>query len=294
MLKPFGGAPFLGAVFALAFTGHARADQFIVADETYTHSAQTTSDSHYRVAPKAGTPADWTKPTDYAKGSAHVLLEVKTKPSDTPTKFQICFEGTPTYACTDQSPTYTKPGKYEWTTPFARFYQGDGMQMNWANGVTKVALILKDDKNNKPQGDPKFVPTDLHVEVAIVSADDSYHPPAASTDAGTQDAGTGDAGAKDGGAMDAGTKDAGASSDGSTGAAPRDASVATRDAGMRPTTDAAARDAGTEVTVEENPASAGEGGSSGCALGTRGGASWLLSALLALGLRRRRATNRPR
>jgi hypothetical protein len=38
-------------------------------------------------------------------------------------------------------------------------------------------LILKDTNNNKPQGDPKYVPTDLHVEVTAVREGATYQPP---------------------------------------------------------------------------------------------------------------------
>jgi MYXO-CTERM domain-containing protein len=181
-----------------------------------------------------------------------VLLEVKTKPGATPTKFQICFEGTPSYACTDQSPTYTAPGTYQWTTPFSNFYFGG--DVDWSKGINKVALILKDTNNNKPQGDPKYVPTDLHVEVAIVSPGASYVPPAP-RDAGVAfDAGTGsDAGAP---RLDAGSggparpiADAGRDQDaGSTAldAAIRDAGTAAVDGSSRPPDEGEDGDAGTD------------------------------------------------
>lgn len=170
------------------FVSSARAEQFIVTDVSYTHSKDTTSDSHYRVAPQSGSPTNWKSPVDYASGSVHVLLEVKTKPAgDTPTKFQICFEGSPGYGCTDQSPTYTKTGTYEWTTKFSAFYLGNGGP-DWGKGVSKVALILKDTANNKPQGDPKYVPTDLRVQVAVISAGASFAPPVEPRDAGSGDA----------------------------------------------------------------------------------------------------------
>jgi hypothetical protein len=179
-LPMFGALPGVLTFFAAITVAHA--DQVVVTDVTYTHSADTTSDSHYHMNPRAGTPSNWTSPVDYIKGSVHILLEVKTKPAgDTPTKFQICFEGTPSYGCTTQSPTYTKPGKYEWTSTFASdkgfYYGGD---VDWSKGVNQIALILKDTMNNKPAGDPKYMPTDLHVEVALLSEGASYvAPPAA-------------------------------------------------------------------------------------------------------------------
>ena len=67
----------------------ALADQFVVVDSTWDHTPDL-ADSHYRVVPTAATPADWKSPIDYASGMAHVRLEVFTKPTDTPTKFQAC------------------------------------------------------------------------------------------------------------------------------------------------------------------------------------------------------------
>ena len=69
---------------ALAASATARAEQFVVAEATYTHSAQTTKDSHYFVDPTDETPPNWASPVDYANGSVHVRLEVKTKPSAMP------------------------------------------------------------------------------------------------------------------------------------------------------------------------------------------------------------------
>lgn len=208
------------------FVSTARAEQFIVTDVSYTHSKDTTSDSHYRVAPQTGSPSNWKSPIDYTAGSVHVLLEVKTKPAgDTPTKFQICFEGSPGYGCTDQSPTYTKTGTYEWTTKFSAFYLGNGGP-DWSKGVSKVALILKDTANNKPQGDPKYVPTDLRVQVAVISGGASFAPPVEPRDAGSGDAAQRPL-PRDGGST--------TSVDASTGAAqpPRDAATSTGSTGAR-------------------------------------------------------------
>jgi hypothetical protein len=71
----------------------ARAEQVVLVDVTYDHSAETTKDSHYRLKPPAAAPRNWRAPVDYASGTAHVHLEVMTKPSTAGTKFQICFTG---------------------------------------------------------------------------------------------------------------------------------------------------------------------------------------------------------
>jgi hypothetical protein len=153
----------------------ARADQVVVADVTYTHSADNTDDSHYRIDPKMGSPADWSSPVDFTKGSVHILVEVKTKPGATPTKFQVCFEGDPTYACTDQSPTYTETGEQEWNSPFSRFWVPANATMNWKNGIDKIALILKD-TNNMPREEADYLPTELRVEIALLTQGETYTP----------------------------------------------------------------------------------------------------------------------
>jgi MYXO-CTERM domain-containing protein len=241
----------------LVCAASARAEQFVVTDVSYTHTGETTSDSHYRVNPAAGTPSNWQSPINYGTGSAHVRLEVKTKPGATPTKFQVCFEANPSYACTNQSPTYTTTGTYEWTTPFADFYYGG--TVNWNEGVDQVALILKDTNNNKPQANPMYVPTDLRVVVTIISPGASFVPP---VDAGTaQDAGARDAGADAGTARpigDAG-RDAGLDAGGSD--------AGQRDAGGSSTT----ADTGSAPAQGESDSGSG-GGSSEPAPGATGGA----------------------
>ena len=186
----------------------ARADQFVVVDSTWEHTPDL-ADSHYRVPPLAGTPADWKSPVDYASGKAYVHLEVFTKPTDQPTKFQVCFEATPTYACTDQSPTYTTVGVVDWETPFSNFWSPPGESVDWSLGTKKIAIILKDTKNGKPSADnvgadtaALYTPTKVHMVVTIVAPGSTYVPPMdmdggppISTDAGLDgDSGPADAG----------------------------------------------------------------------------------------------------
>jgi len=278
----------------------AQAEQFIVTDVSYTHSKDTTTDSHYRVAPLPGSPSNWKSPVDYAAGSVRVSLEVKTKPTDTATKFQICFEGSPGYGCTDQSPTYTKTGTYEWTTKFSSFYLGNGGP-DWSKGVSKVALILKDTNNNKPQGDAKYVPTDLHVQVAILSSGATFAPPVQPI----KDAGVGDPPARP--IAPPIVPDAGASTDAGAGAPqpPRDAATGTGGGSKDAATSLPAKDSGSSTSADDAGKDAGgaraDAGSAsapkpakdeGCSVGARslsGGAPLVLSlAMLAVASRRRR------
>ena len=208
----------LTVVFAATL---AHAEQVVVTDVTYTHSATTTSDSHYRVNPLPGTPSNWEAPVDYTRGTAVVRLEVFTKPTATPTRFQICFEATPNYACTDQAPAYTTTGVYTWTTKFVNFYQYS--LVDWSQGTRKLALILKDTHNVKPapenvgaDASALYMPTDLRVTVTLVSEGATYVFDAgvdagSEVDAGMPDVGPVDAGVPDAGAPDAGPVDAGSS-----------------------------------------------------------------------------------
>lgn len=180
----------------LASVAHAK--QFVVADATYTHSAQTTTDSHYKVDPTPETPADWANPVDYATGSVHVRLEVKTKPSDAPTRFQICFEMKVNYSCTDQVKAYTAPGVYEWDTDVQAGYRPG--PVDFSQGILRTALILKDTNNVKPSPEnvgaataALYLPSDLRVTVTVVSAGSEYEPPTDPTSSGGSGGGGGSA-----------------------------------------------------------------------------------------------------
>ncbi|MCY1066066.1 MYXO-CTERM sorting domain-containing protein [Nannocystis sp. RBIL2] len=173
----------LGAFVALA-GWEARAGQLVVMDETWVH-APDLADSHYRVTPMMGVPDDWTSPVDWTQGSVWVHLEVLTKPTAQETKFQVCFEANPTYACTLQSPTYTEVGVYEWESTFAQFWSPPNEFVDWKQGVNKFACILKDTMNGKPSADnvgPEtaalYMPTEVRMVITLVEPGSTYEPPA--------------------------------------------------------------------------------------------------------------------
>jgi hypothetical protein len=270
------------ALFALAlFTpAGAAAEQLTIVDVQYEHSATTTSDSHYRIDPSAQTPPDLTGPIDYADGSVHLRLEVLTKPDGgAPTKFQVCFEATPTYACTDQSPTYTNVGTIEWDSPFSRFWSPG--QVDWSQGLGRVAIILKDDANNKPAGDPRYMPSQVHLTLTLVSAGSTYERMPAEVDAGVSVVDAGSAIPSDAGAM-AGV-DAGPSRPHSG------AATLPRDAGMNIGTDAA-------LGSPPNLPSAASLSGQTCSSSTAGPSGWLplvfVLMTFARGSRRRRVSSR--
>lgn len=252
------------------WSGAAFADQFVVVDSTWEHTPDL-ADSHYRVAPLPGSPSDWRKPVDYASGTAHVHLEVSTKPTDQPTKFQVCFEATPTYACTDQSPTYTTVGVIDWETPFSNFWSPAGTSVDWTLGTKKIAIILKDTKNGKPSADnvgaqtaALYTPTQVRMVVTIVAPGSTYVPPPPPM----VDAGPGD--------TDGGAGGAGGSGSTSTGPAIQDAGD-TLDAGVE-------ADGGTSP----DPDKSDSGCSVGPDLGSTRNVAWLALAVVAAGLTRLR------
>lgn len=210
------------AVAGVAGSVHTvRAEQLVIADVTYTHSAETTSDSHYYVPPLPGTPADWTSPVDWTKGSVHLRLEVKTKPTATPTRYQVCFDVKPNYGCTWQIEPYTTTGVYDLTTPFASIWYPTP-EFDWSQGVRVLSLILKDVDNNKPQGDPLYVPTELRVEVTLLSEGAVYVPPPR-PDGGTTP--SPEAGVEAGTPPDSGVPPPDARAPSADAAPPRDSSV---------------------------------------------------------------------
>jgi hypothetical protein len=200
----------------------ASAEQFVVADVAYTHSAETTTDSHYYADPTPETPANWSSPVDYANGSVHVRLEVKTKPSETPTRYQICFEMSQNYCCTEQAPPYTEPGIYEWDTNVVDMWRPGAV--DFTQGILRSALILKDTANAKPapenvgeETSKLFMPTDLSVTVTVVRAGDTFVPPEVPQVPGGGSGGGG-AGGMAGGGMSAGGTGTGGAPGGSGGA----------------------------------------------------------------------------
>ncbi|WAS92312.1 MYXO-CTERM sorting domain-containing protein [Nannocystis punicea] len=171
-------------LFVAAAGWEARAGQLVVMDETWVH-APDLADSHYRVTPMMGVPEDWTSPIDWTQGSVWVHLEVLTKPTTQETRFQVCFEANPTYACTLQSPTYTEVGVYEWESTFAQFWSPPNEFVDWTQGVNKFACILKDTMNGKPSADnvgPEtaalYMPTEVRMVITLVEPGSTYEPPA--------------------------------------------------------------------------------------------------------------------
>ena len=276
----------LGAALVLGLPiAEASADQIVVFDQTYVH-APDLPDSHFRMPAAEGTPEDWVSPVDWSAGSAWVHLEVMTKPTEQETKFQVCFEATPTYGCTYQSPTYTEVGVYEWETPFDAFWSPPGTAVDWTQGVNQIACILKDTMNGKPSADnvgdeiaALYMPTDVRIVVTLVEAGSVYEPPEP-LDAGTGSSGGSDdeggsTGAGDdaqGDATGAATSDEGESSAG----AGEDGPVPGDDGTMPPSTGDTTT-AGADTTGSGSAQDEGDASGCACTAAPRAGAPWWLA-----------------
>lgn len=282
---------------ALGAAAPAGAEQFVVAEATYTHSAETTKDSHYFVPPTPETPANWESPVDYAHGSVHVRLEVKTKPSAEPTRYQICFEMKQNYCCTNQAPPYTAPGIYEWDTDVEDLWRPG--PVDFAQGIVRNALILKDTENVKPapenvgeETSKLYMPSDLSVTVTVVSAGSEFMPPdEPMPGGGSGGGGAGGTAGTGGGVAGSGGEPAlggGANGGGGMPVVTPEPTAGAAPSGTMPSAGAAGATGMLPATV-----SATDGG--GCSFSARAGSIplGLLALLGALALGTRRAQRRP-
>ena len=199
----------LTACLALGVSSAKAQDQYVFLDIEWEHTADI-ADSHYVPALPHDMPTNWVSPVDYAAGTAHMWLEVRSKPTDAPTKVQVCYIGSPSYSCDYQSDAFTTTGVFEWSDPFSGFWSPD--YTDWSMAPRQVTVIVKDDKNNKPSADnvgateaARYFPLTLRLVVTFVPPGATYVPPTAH--AGASDASMADAAS----AQDAGTATADAS-----------------------------------------------------------------------------------
>lgn len=260
-------------------------------DQTWVHSADI-SDSHHYVEPTPGLLDDWVDPIDYTQGTLWIYLEVLTKPTDQPTRFQVCMEATPTYACSNQAPVYTETGVYEWSTTFEEMWSPAGPSVDWSLGVNRFACILKDDANNKPSADnvgeetaAQYMPSEVRMVVTLVEAGSEYVSPSAM---GGSSGGEDESGGDDS-TSSAGTGDGPMPS--TTGEGPEETGEDTGTPPPSPGSDGS----GGEPTSETTAAPASEDGDeAGCGCRSSGSGAPALGWLLlgALGFTRRRARSR--
>jgi hypothetical protein len=179
----------LGAAWLLcapSTRAHAQ-DQFVIADATFTATAQNTMQSQYPIAPLPAAPANWKSPVDFSNGTMYVRYEVLEKPSDATTYGNICFEQGKTLTCQGYPPPYTSEGVYMNNAKLPTFWQY-GM-IDWTKKIDRVYVVLKDDKMTIVQGNAMFYPTKLHVTVTVVAPGKTYVMPPPTHDDSDADAG---------------------------------------------------------------------------------------------------------
>jgi hypothetical protein len=180
----------LGAGLGLA-ASEARAEQFVLFDETFTYTKHDAdhskpNKSHYYVRGKAlntDRPRDWTAPVDYRNGTVHIRTEVIEKPpGGAPTTWSICYipnKGRGNgYGCTG-TVVYREKGVYEQDVSMTKFWENDSIV--WSEGVKQMDLVIKDDSGGKGHAHKradheKFFPTKMRITLIQVSAGSKYDP----------------------------------------------------------------------------------------------------------------------
>lgn len=250
-----------------ALPAHAQAQQFVLVDVEYTATSANTMDSHYRVKPKDGIPANWRSPVNYANGKVYVELEVEEKPGNKNTYYNICIENNSNPACLPYM-MYTATGKYKANFNFSDFWQYD--MVDWTMGCTVVSLILKDETETKQQGSPDFYPYKAHVVLTVVPPGGTYVPPSMGGGAaGSPAAGSGGSAGKAGsGGMSASTAGKGGSGGSSATAAGKGGS-----GGMSASSGGKGGSGGSSATTAGKGGSGGSSSSSSGKAGSSGGAA---------------------
>lgn len=160
-------------------------DQFVIADATFTATAQNTMQSQYPIAPLPAAPANWKSPVDFSSGTMYVRYEVLEKPSNATTYGNICFEQGKTLTCQGYPPPYTSTGVTMNNAKLPTFWQYS--MIDWTKKIDRVYVVLKDGSMSIVQGNAMFYPTKLHVTVTVVAPGKTYvmpPPTADDTDAG--------------------------------------------------------------------------------------------------------------
>lgn len=169
----------------------ARAEQFVLFDETFTYTKQDAdtskpSKSHIYVKGKMlnpNRPSDWTSPVDYRRGTVHIRLEVIDKPDGkAPTTWSLCYipnKGQKNgYGCTGTQ-VYTEKGVYEKDVSMTSFWENDSII--WSKGIKQMDLVIKDDSGgkghaHKRKDHERFFPTKVRITMVQVSAGSKYDP----------------------------------------------------------------------------------------------------------------------
>ncbi len=226
------GLTLVGALAGLLAAAPARAEQIVLFDITYTHT--NANDSHHSISGAAlNQPANWTSPIDYTKGTIHFYQEVMTKPSTKPTIIDFCLISARDYGCIETF-IYTHTGLHETVRSMAGGDVDKRNVIDFTQRMRSIQMVLKTPaptwiNGGRPQSD--YLPSMMRFVATLVSPGGTYMKPAATPGFNSGDGG---------------------------------AAASPADAGVSPTTDAAAPGTG---------GSSGSGGSGGTGGGGGGGGS---------------------
>lgn len=174
-----------------SFSSAARAEQFVLFDQTFIYTKQDAdnskpSQSHFYIKGNLlakDIPTDWTSPVDYRNGSVHIRLEVIEKPAgDAPTTWSLCYipkQGQKNgYGCTGTD-IYRKVGVYEKDVPMTSFWENDSIV--WSKGIKQMDLVIKDDSGGQGHAHKRadhelFFPTKVRITMVQVSKGAKYDP----------------------------------------------------------------------------------------------------------------------
>ena len=160
----------------------ASAAQVDLLDTTYTHQAdRLTGSGAYSFFAAPANLGSLTAPVDYASGTVHQRLEVLSKPSGEPVRYQLCLVPkniSVKPACSTSELTFSDTGTYENTQPLSSF--SNYSSVDWESGIDDVMLVVKDSQG-RPVDDAYFVgqgsetldlndyfPMQVSVEVVLV------------------------------------------------------------------------------------------------------------------------------
>jgi hypothetical protein len=276
-------ALFMATVASTQLAGTARAEQFVLIDETFTFTLEDAQpNSHYYGSVlNPDRPVDWTSPIDYRDGTVHIRAEIIDKPEGSEiTQWVICYiaqagQGDH-YGCTGTG-TYTEEGVYEHDEDMHDWWQND--IIDWTQGINEMHLVLKDADDSLGfaswRPDPEhFFPTTVRITMIQVSEGSTYDPSMFPGGDGDEDAGVED--------PDAGitTMDGGTPSDDGDGAAEDDEDGSDDMTGNSGNGNGNGNGGGHEETT---PDSTGEE-LGGCSVGTMGTAASPHVGVMALGL----------
>ena len=115
---------------------------------THTHqSGRLTGSGAYSFFAAPSGLGSLTAPVDYASGTVHQRLEVLSKPSDEPVRYQLCLVPkniSVKPACSTSELSFSDTGVYENTQPLSSF--SNYSSVDWESGIDDVMLVVKDDQ----------------------------------------------------------------------------------------------------------------------------------------------------